>query len=186
MELLVPSLRWVSLFSVSNNIRSRWNLTAFFLFLWTGCVHWGRYVFPTREKGARHTRRFRNGSSKGNEERNGEHVAEEVVEVYVYIIQGNWITFGFWWTYQLCRSLIYKIACFHFSKYHYFFLLAFYSHFVVGSDDKFREQGRVDEVTMNLKMTRPCPTQFSILISTILWDANIQFNAHEQVHSTNG
>lgn len=85
MELLVPSLRWVSLFSVSNNIRSRWNLTASYLFLWTGCVHWGRYVCPTREKGARHTRRFRNGSSKGNEERNGEeHVAEEIVEVNVY------------------------------------------------------------------------------------------------------
>lgn len=42
--------------------------------------------------------------------------------------------------------------------------LAFYSHIAVGSDDAFREQGRVDEVTMNLKMTRPCPTQFSIFM----------------------
>lgn len=44
----------------------------------------------------------------------------------------------------------------------------------MGSGDAFREQGRVDEVTMNLKMTRP--VQRSLVF---LWDTNIQVNAHE-------
>lgn len=56
------------------------------MFLWTGCLDWGRHVCSSREKDACHTRRFWNGGSKGNdEERNGkEQVAQEVVEVNVY------------------------------------------------------------------------------------------------------